>query len=180
MSALYKFGSLPPANFITQSRIMLKVIGGFIIFAGSALSAAAQQFSEKDFKGLYSLQGLWKMETGRGAIYEEWFKKDENKLIGRSYRINNTDTIVMEKIELYISANEIVYSPEVSDQNKQQAVPFKLISNTDGRYVFENKEHDFPQRVIYKLVSDDAVHARIEGIRNGQERGSDFKYSRVK
>jgi hypothetical protein len=68
----------------------------------------------------------------------------------------------------------------VSNQNNQQPVYFKLISKEDGRYIFENKEHDFPQRVIYHLVSNDAVHARIEGVRNGQERGSDFKYSRVK
>lgn len=148
--------------------------------AGSALTTSAQQFSDKDFKALYLLEGLWKMETGRGAIYEEWHKKDENKLTGKSYRINNADTVVMERIELFISGNEIVYSPVVTGQNNQQAVPFKLISNTDGRYVFENKEHDFPQRVIYNLVSKDAVHARIEGMRNGQERGSDFKYSRVK
>src|SRR5687767_6417643 len=140
----------------------------------------AQTFSGKDFKPLHGLQGLWKMETGRGAIYEEWQVKSDDKLAGRSYRINNNDTIVMERIELFIKGNEIVYSPIVSDQNNQQPVSFKLISSTDGRYVFENKEHDFPQRVIYNLVSKDAVHARIEGVRNGQERESDFKYARVK
>jgi hypothetical protein len=151
-----------------------------LFFVSSVFAAKAQSYSDKDFKPLYSLQGLWKMETGRGPIYEEWNKKDDKKLAGRSYRINNSDTIVMEKIELYISGNEIVYSPTVSDQNNQQPVTFKLISNADGRFVFENKAHDFPQRIIYNLVSNDAVHARIEGVRNGQERGSDFKYSRVK
>ena len=120
------------------------------------------------------------METGRGVIYEEWNVTNDKKLTGRSYRINNADTIIMERIELFCEGNDIVYQPTVSDQNNQQPVSFKLISNADNRYVFENKNHDFPQRVIYKLVSNDAVHARIEGIRNGQERGSDFKYSRVK
>ena len=151
----------------------------FVLCAASALTAGAQQFSDKDFKTLYSLEGLWKMETGRGAIYEEWHKKDGNKLSGRSYRINNADTIVMERIELYREGNDIVYSPVVSNQNNQQPVAFKLASITDGRYVFENKAHDYPQRIIYQLVSKDAVHARIEGTRNGQERGSDFRYSRV-
>lgn len=146
----------------------------------TCLCSKAQQFSEKDFRPLHSLQGLWKMETGRGAIYEEWNSTNDKKLTGKSYRINNTDTIVMERIELYYDGNDIIYSPTVSNQNNQQPVPFKLISNTDGRYVFENKNHDFPQRIIYNLVSKDAVHARIEGMRNGQERGSDFKYSRVK
>jgi hypothetical protein len=156
----------------------ISIIAFFLLCV--VLSSRAQPFSEKDFTALQSLQGLWKMETSRGAIYEEWQIKTDTKLAGRSYRINNTDTIVMERIELYREGNNIIYSPAVSNQNNQQPVPFKLVSNTDGRYVFENKEHDFPQRIIYNLVSKDAVHARIEGTRNGQERGSDFKYSRVK
>jgi hypothetical protein len=180
MSGLYKLGSEPRPNFITQIGIMPGKIIVLLFFAFSVSTVNAQSYSDKDFKPLYSLQGLWKMETGRGPIYEEWNKKDDQKLTGRSYRINNTDTVVMERIELYISGNEIVYSPTVSNQNNQQPVSFKLISNAGGRFVFENKEHDFPQRIIYNLVSNDAVHARIEGVRNGQERGSDFRYSRVK
>lgn len=150
------------------------------LFTGIVATGHSQSFSENDFKALQGLEGLWKMETSRGAIYEEWQAKSNNKMTGRSYRINNTDTIVMERIELYREGNDIIYSPVVTNQNNQQAVPFKLISITDGRYIFENKTHDFPQRVIYQIVSKDAMHARIEGTRNGQERGSDFRYSRVK
>lgn len=159
---------------------MQKISIAIFILLFSVVTVNAQSFSERDFKPLHALQGLWKMETGRGAIYEEWQVKTDDKLGGRSYRINNADTMIMERIELFINGNEIVYRPVVTDQNNQQPVTFKLVSNTDGRYVFENKAHDFPQRVIYKIVSSDSVHARIEGIRNGQERGSDFRYSRVK
>jgi hypothetical protein len=155
----------------------LLLIGSFF---GVIVTGYSQPFSENDFKALQGLEGLWKMETSRGAIYEEWQPKSNNKLTGRSYRINNTDTMVMERIELFHEGNDIIYRPVVSNQNNQQPVTFKLISIADGRYVFENKAHDFPQRVIYQIVSKDVVHARIEGIRNGQERGSDFRYSRVK
>jgi hypothetical protein len=180
MSALYKLASAKPVNFRPQISYMQIISMVVFFFLATAFCSTAQQFSENDFKPLQSLQGLWKMETGRGAIYEEWNITDNKKLTGRSYRINNADTIIMERIQLYCEGNNIIYSPIVTDQNNQQAVSFKLISNTDNRYVFENKNHDFPQRVIYNLVSKDAVHARIEGVRNGQERGSDFKYSRVK
>jgi hypothetical protein len=159
---------------------MRKILVLVASFIGLLATGYSQSFSENDFKALQGLEGLWKMETGRGAIYEEWQVKTNNKLAGRSYRINNNDTMVMERIELYREGNNIVYSPIVTGQNNQQPVAFKLISITEGRYVFETKAHDFPQRVIYQIVSKDAVHARIEGIRNGQERGSDFRYSRVK
>src|SRR5688572_13485346 len=135
MSGLYKLRKVQRPNFIIQIGIMPGKIIVILFFMSSAFAAKAQSYSDKDFKPLYSLQGLWKMETGRGPIYEEWNKKDDKKLTGRSYRIHNSDTIVMEKIELFISGNEIVYSPTVSDQNNQQPVTFKLISNADGRFV---------------------------------------------
>lgn len=146
----------------------------------STLSATAQTFTEKEFKPLHDLAGLWKMETSRGAIYEEWKVTAADKLTGRSFRLNNADTVIMEQIELFLKDGSIVYSPIARGQNNGQAVPFKLTGNDDNRYIFENKEHDFPQRIIYQLVSKDAVNARIEGTLNGKERGSDFKYSRVK
>lgn len=180
MSGLYKLRSAGEVNFNDQNDIMPRMLIAAILFTAISMNVHSQSFSENDFKNLHSLQGLWKMETGRGAIYEEWQVNADNKLTGRSYRITNADTIIMERIELYRQGIDIIYSPIVTDQNNQQPVAFKLISNTDGRYVFENKEHDYPQRVIYNLVSKDTVHARIEGTRNGQERGSDFRYSRVK
>ena len=180
MSTLYKLRSINPVNFTLKESIMIRTLLIAISFLGMATTGYSQSFSENDFKALQGLEGLWKMETSRGAIYEEWHTNSNNKMAGRSYRINNADTIVMERIELYREGNDIIYSPVVSNQNNQQAVTFKLISITNGRYIFENKAHDFPQRIIYKIESKDAVHARIEGMRNGQERGSDFRYSRVK
>lgn len=180
MSALYKLPSIKPVNFTFKELNMIRSLLLIGSFFGILATGYSQPFSENDFKVLLGLEGLWKMETSRGAIYEEWQAKTNSKMTGRSYRINNTDTVVMERIELYLEGNDIIYSPVVSNQNNQQAITFRLISITDGRYVFENKAHDFPQRVIYKIVSKDTVNARIEGIRNGQERGSDFRYSRVK
>jgi|ADGO01.1.fsa_nt_gi hypothetical protein len=140
--------------------------------------AGAQNFTQEDFNPLRSLAGIWKMETRRGPVYEEWRVTDNKKLQGRSFRINDADTIVMEEIELFITNKEIIYSPAVKNQNNGQAVPFRLVNFSANRYVFENKEHDFPQRIIYHLVSADSLHARIEGTVKGKERASDFHFTR--
>jgi hypothetical protein len=145
-------------------------------------AARAQQpvYSVKEFKPLYGLTGLWKMDGKRGALYEEWQVSGDNQLKGRSYKINNNDTLVLENVVISLQRDAIFYTPVVRNQNDQQPVPFKLISYDNKRYVFENKEHDYPQRVIYELVSANELRARIEGSRNGKESGSDFNYSRVK
>ena len=46
--------------------------------------------------------------------------------------------------------------------------------------VFENPEHDFPQRIICRLGDDGSLNARIEGKRNGKEKEMDFLMKRVK
>lgn len=150
----------------------------FVLLCG----AFAQQpvFTTNEFKPLHGLTGLWKMDSKRGTIYEEWQASGDNQLTGRSYKINNNDTMVLENVVISLQNNAIFYTPVVRDQNNQQPVPFKLISYNNNKYVFENKEHDYPQRVIYELVSANDLRARIEGTRNGKESGSDFNYMRIK
>lgn len=142
----------------------------------------AQQpaYSSKELKPLHGLTGLWKMDSQRGAIYEEWQVRGDGQLSGRSYKIRNTDTLVLENVIISLQGDAIFYTPVVHNQNNQQPVAFKLISCNNNRYVFENKEHDYPQRVIYDLVSANDLRARIEGSKGGKEMGSDFNYSRVR
>jgi hypothetical protein len=146
------------------------------------VAAQAQQpaYFAKEFKALHGLTGLWKMDGTRGGLYEEWQAGGDNQLKGRSYKIKNNDTVVLENVILSLQENDIFFTPVVHDQNNQQPVPFKLVSYNNNRYVFENKGHDYPQRVIYELVSANELYARIEGSKNGKESGSDFVYRRVR
>lgn len=57
-------------------------------------------------------------------------------------------------------------------------VAFKLVRNGPREAVFENPEHDFPQRIIYRLESDGALFARIEGVVSGKEKGRNFPMKR--
>ena len=151
-----------------------------LLVAACITKAWAQSYSQKEFDALHGLVGLWKMETKRGQLYEEWKVLSDSKLYGRSFKINKTDTMVLERVELTLLGGKILYTPIVTGQNNEQPVPFSLSVLTGKKYVFENKEHDYPQRVIYNIVSKDVLEARIEGTNNGKEMSSDFAYSRVK
>jgi len=52
----------------------------------------------------------------------------------------------------------------------------KLIA--DGQLVFENPEHDFPQRIGYERDGD-GMRAWIEGTLDGRSRRVEFAYMRV-
>lgn len=99
-------------------------------------TAQEPAYSGKEFKPLFGLTGLWKMDAKRGAIYEEWQVASDGRLAGRSYRLNNNDTMVLENVTISLQDNNIFYTPVVRDQNNQQPVPFKLVSCSGNRYVF--------------------------------------------
>jgi hypothetical protein len=127
-----------------------------------------------------SLPGTWQMKMPEGILYETWTSTGENKLSGTAYMLKGADSSVFERTSLSVIDKEIYYTAVVANQNNGQPVRFKL-ANTIGKYfVFENKAHDFPQRVIYEFVSADSIHARIEGKKNGKDVAEDFFYSRKK
>ena len=67
----------------------------------------AQQpvYTSTKFKPLHGLTGLWKMDGKRGALYEEWLISGDNQLTGRSYKINNNDTIVLENVIISVQGD---------------------------------------------------------------------------
>jgi hypothetical protein len=47
------------------------------------------------------------------------------------------------------------------------------------RVVFENKAHDYPQRIIYWLHGGNTLCARIEGQQGGEMRSSEWCWERA-
>jgi hypothetical protein len=58
-------------------------------------------------------------------------------------------------------------------------VAFKLKELGERRVVFENLQHDFPQRIRYWLDAAGAMHARIEGLQAGQTVSEEWVWKRV-
>lgn len=60
----------------------------------------------------------------------------------------------------------------------QTLTTFVMISISPDEVVFENPDHDFPQRVAYRR-SDQQLVGRIEGTINGQDRSIEFPMTAV-
>lgn len=116
----------------------------------------------KTFKKLYALEGTWKMLTKRGAICEEWKKIDNNYLQNRGYMVRGADTIINERVALTNTKEGIFYTSTVEDQNNKQPVAFKMTKAEENTFVFENPLHDYPKRIVYRLVTSDSLHAYID------------------
>lgn len=122
-----------------------------ICLASLLTHAASGQFTQKDFAPLHQLQGSWKMQTRQGWLFEQWKLADDSTMESQSFTVNGADTVLQETAILSLKNGMITYSPTVSNHNDGLPVTFTLAVLHNGDYAFENKEHDFPQRINYQL-----------------------------
>ncbi|MBU9936347.1 MAG: hypothetical protein KTQ13_06810, partial [Ferruginibacter sp.] len=96
---------------------------------------------------------------------------------GKGYMIRGTDTIINERVALTNTQEGILYTSAVEDQNNNQPVAFKMTRAENDVFVFENPAHDFPKRIVYRLVTGDSIHAFVD---DGTETGKrqNFYYKR--
>lgn len=59
-------------------------------------------------------------------------------------------------------------------------VSFPLKNSVAAKMTFENKEHDFPQRVTYERGSPELLIAAIEGTYKGKEEREEYQMKRVR
>jgi hypothetical protein len=74
------------------------------------------------------------------------------------------------------SAGDIVF---VASPAGQATTTFTLKFVGEDEVAFENLQHDFPQRIIYRLEQPDKLIGRIEGTINGESRSVDFPMTKI-
>ncbi|TKC12604.1 hypothetical protein FA048_03020 [Pedobacter polaris] len=148
-----------------------------LIFALTQLSANAQKVNLNQFS---FLTGSWEMKTAKGKISESWIKSKDS-LNGKSYRhALSGDSVLTEVVVIKKIGNVFHYCVTGLEKNNTGTTNFKLISTENNIFIFENKAHDFPQRVIYQNKGKDQLLAWIEGEMNGKKMKSEFPYLRKK
>ena len=158
---------------------MSKRVAILVVVASCVLAhpAVTQQPSMR-IGQLSWIAGCWR-ESGRGGnrvVDEQWMTPSGGTMLGMSRTVRNDSLLEFEHLQILQRAGVLIYHAEPSGQP-----PADFVASTvsDTLVVFENPQHDFPQRIIYRRRGTDTLVARIEGTRNGQTRGFDFPYARV-
>ncbi len=156
------------------------MIRAFILSAlltALALAAPAQDKPKKPSVGdLAWFSGCWKQQKdGNRYTIEQW-SKPAGMMIGtvRSYRDGRITAY--EFLRIIEKEGDIYF---VAIPSGQEEAAFKLTSLKDGEAVFENPEHDFPQRLVYKKAGEDGLTARVEATKDGKETGFDVIYNKT-
>src|SRR5690606_41804151 len=85
------------------------------------------QSTDPVFRQLWVLEGLWRMETRRGPLFEQWTKTNDSTLTGRSYRLNGRDNLILENLRLIDSPDGFIYIASGTKSNNSASVPLFII-----------------------------------------------------
>lgn len=124
------------------------------------------------------LIGNWEQTLPDGILIETWTKQNDSTFSGNSYFINTKDTVHFESIKIVQTAQDLKYIATVVGQNNEKPVAFKLTSDIDNAFTFENFAHDYPRKISYKKVSNTRLIASISGMQQGKD--STETYSMIK
>ncbi|MEH6764616.1 MAG: DUF6265 family protein [Aequorivita antarctica] len=139
------------------------------------------EITEKKFEKIDQLQwllGTWINENGEEFSQETWSRENASTFTAFSFTQVADETVFAETMALEQKADSLFLTVATANQNAEKPVTFKMISSEKGQFTFENKHHDFPERITYTNPVKDSLHAWIEGTVNGEAKKVDFYFSR--
>lgn len=115
---------------------------------------------------------------GRGGTEEQWMKPSGGTMFGMSRTVTDGRTVFDEFLQIRTQDGGLVLI--VQHSRNPRGVTFTATRVSDTEVVFENPDHDFPQRIVYRKQPDGSLFARIDGKEKGKEKAVDFPMTRAR
>lgn len=140
-------------------------------FAAALLFVAAVSARAADFPVFMS--GSWHGTFGGTIVDEQWTSAEGGMMLATSRTIAPNGRTSFEFLRIERRNGTLVY---LAMPQARPETTFPLKTMTDSRVVFENLEHDYPQRILY--WRDGAkLCGRVEGMVKGMLEGEEWCWS---
>lgn len=125
------------------------------------------------------LLGTWVNQDGDAYSQETWSMENDSTFTAYSFvEMNKKEIVFAETMALEKKGEDLVLTVASASEDGARPVSFNMISIDSGRVIFENRNHDFPQRIVYTYPAKDSLHAWIEGLEDGTSKKVDFSFNR--
>jgi hypothetical protein len=140
------------------------------------LFATAAGAAPPDIARLGWLEGHWAGER-EGVLNEEiWTSPAGGAMLGLHKDTRRGKMVAFEFVRIVPRGDSLCY---VAQPNGAPPTAFCLKELSERRVVFENLDHDFPQRVMYWLDDGGRLHARVEGEQDGAIEAMEWTWERM-
>ncbi|CAN5136568.1 hypothetical protein BH09BAC5_BH09BAC5_22750 [soil metagenome] len=121
--------------------------------------------------------GKWHGTDLNTVIFTESWQHEGKGMIGFGCSMSPAgDTLFKENLKIDIVEGVPYYI--VTIPPKKEPILFKMIQGDDHNAIFENRDHDFPQRISYLLKADNSLKVKLEGIEKGQPKIETLEFTR--
>jgi uncharacterized protein DUF6265 len=120
------------------------------------------------------MRGSWHSESAGTRMEEHWTSAGGGAMLGMHRDVDPKGKLSFEFLRIEQKDGSLVY---LAMPSGRPATPFPLKTLTATRVVFENPEHDFPQRIIY-WRDGKRLCARVEGTIGGKEESEEWCWNR--
>lgn len=122
------------------------------------------------------MAGTWTGTRGDVHSEEHWTSPAGGELLGLHKDVAEGRAIAFEFLRIAPDGEgRLCY---LASPRGAPPTSFCAVELGDRRVVFENRGHDFPQRILYWLDGEGRLHARIEGPRGDREVAQEWVWSR--
>lgn len=132
--------------------------------AAPSASTAATPTTTVSIADLGFMTGSWRLTRGDSVVEEHWTGPRGGTLFGIGRTMRGDETSAFEFLRIEARRDGIYY---VASPSGRPATPFKLRQFAKDRVVFENRAHDFPQRIAYWREGD-RLCAEVSGTAKGK------------
>ncbi len=132
-----------------------------------------------DIKDMNWLVGKWEgVDLNNFRFVETWKRSDAKTLSGKGAALSNEgDTIFKEVLKIQPVEGELYYFATVP--GNPEPVLFKLVEGDTAHLVFENRDHDFPQRIAYTRETRNSMSVKLEGMEKGYPKTEMLSFERA-
>lgn len=136
----------------TRSSILI------VALVAVAIPAAA---ATPDLEPVRFMTGAWGVD---GVIVEYWMPPLRGLMVGGNREPAGDGMPFFEYLRIEVREDGVYY---VASPRGEGATDFKLTEFSEGKAVFENPEHDFPQKIIYVRTAE-GLEAEVGAVRDGE------------
>jgi Domain of unknown function (DUF6265) len=150
----------------------------FLSLLTLAVNAAEPSATKPTLDAFAWLAGHWRLEVGEREVDEQWMSPAGGLMMGMARAVEGGKVAEYEFTLLRQEPNGDIFY--VANPSKQREAKFRLTSLMNGEAVFENPDHDFPQKIIYAQRADGSLLAVIEGPgKDGKTRRVEYPFRRI-
>lgn len=135
-----------------------------------SLGASATAAADSSLEAVQFMTGAWGKD---GVTVEFWLPPLRGLMVGVNREPSGSGMPFFENLRIEARGDGVYY---VASPRGEGTTAFKLTESGPNRVVFENPEHDFPQKITYLRVGD-RLEAEVVAMKDGEWDGFELSWT---